>query len=173
MTKGKRWTSQEETELKTLIEANTSLDVIAAKLSKTPGAIILKSERLGLKLQSKDYVRTSAPIPRQLPSAEETLRMLAGALKTAIQPGLDKTEVSRLQAVATIAKTYKEFLSEYIGYRDIEVKLKTMEEQYAQLLKERASNASPQPDPASLASSPANEQQGPAGSDRENPNSQC
>ena len=43
--------------------------------------------------------------------------MFAGALKVAVKPGLDKVEVQRLQAVATIAKTYKELLTDYIDYR--------------------------------------------------------
>jgi hypothetical protein len=90
-------------------------------------------------------VDSSVPIPRELPSVEETLKMLAGALKTAVKPGLDKVEVQRLQAVATIAKTYKELLADFINYREIEIKLKEMEELNARLLKERAANASPQP----------------------------
>lgn len=151
MAKGKRWTVEEETELKTLVESNASVDDIAARFGKKPGAIFIKCQRLGLRLQSKGYVNTSVSIPRELPSVEEALRMLAGALKTAVKPGLDKIEVQRLQAVATIAKTYKETLADYINYREIETKLKEMEELNAKLLKERATNPSPQPDSASMA----------------------
>jgi hypothetical protein len=39
MPKGKRWTLQEEVELKTLVEANTKVSDIAAKFGKKPGAI--------------------------------------------------------------------------------------------------------------------------------------
>src|SRR4030066_881892 len=120
MTKGKRWTVQQEAELKTLVEANTQVDDIAVKVEKKPGAIFIKCQRLGLNLQSKGYVGTSVSIPRELPSVEEALRMLAGALKTAVKPGLDKVEVQRLQAGATIAKTYKEILADYVDYRQIE-----------------------------------------------------
>jgi tetrahydromethanopterin S-methyltransferase subunit G len=151
VTKGKQWTIQQETELKTLVEANTRLEEIATKLQKTPGAIILKGKRLGLNIDAKGYVKTSVPMPRDLPSVEEALKMIAGALKTAIKPGLDKTEVQRLQAVATIAKTYKELLADYINYREIETKLNQVEEQNAQLLKERSQNTSPQPNPAPMA----------------------
>lgn len=151
MTKGKRWTVQQEVELKTLVEANTKVEDIAAKFGKKPGAIFIKCQRFGLKLQSKGYVNTSVSIPRELPSVEEALRMLAGALKTAVKPGLDKVEVQRLQAVATIAKTYKETLADYINYREIETKLKQMEELNARLLKESAKDSSTQPDTASVA----------------------
>lgn len=148
MTKGKRWTVQEETELKTLVEANTRVEAIAAKFGKKPGAIFIKCQRLGLKLPSKGYVTTSVSLPRELPSVEEALRMIAGALKTAVKPGLDKVEIQRLQAVATIAKIYKEILADYINYREIEIKLKAMEELNARLLKERGKDSSPQPDSA-------------------------
>jgi hypothetical protein len=95
MTKGKQWTVQQEAELKTLVESNANIEKIAVTFGKTPGAIIIKCQRLGLKLQAKGYVNTSVLIPRELPSIEEALKMLAGALKTAVKPGLDKVEVQR------------------------------------------------------------------------------
>jgi pyruvate formate-lyase activating enzyme-like uncharacterized protein len=104
-----------------------------------------------LKLQAKGYVNTSVQLPRELPSVEEALKMLAGALKTAVKPGLDRVEVQRLQAIATIAKTYKELLADYINYREIETKLKEMEELNARLLKERSPNPTPQPDSTQMA----------------------
>ncbi len=153
MAKGRHWTAQEEAELKTLVENNAKIQEIVDKLQKTPGAIIIKSQRLGLKLQTKGYVNTSIQIPRELPSVEEALKILAGALKASVKPGLDKVEVQRLQTIATIAKTYQELLSNYINYREIEIKLKEMEEQNAQLLKEKvnyAQNNAPQPNTAKM-----------------------
>ena len=73
MTKGKRWTVQEEAELKTLVEANTHVETIAARFGKNPGAIFIKCQRLGLKLQSKGYVNTSVSIPRELPKPQSNL----------------------------------------------------------------------------------------------------
>jgi hypothetical protein len=148
---GKKWTAEQEAELKMLVEANASVADIAAKFQKTPGAVIVKCQRLGLPLQAKGYVKSSICLPRELPSVEEALRMLAGALKAAVKPGLDRVEVQRLQAVATISKTYKELLTDYINYREIEIKLKEMEELNAQLLKERSPSPAPQPNPAPMA----------------------
>ncbi len=128
MVRGKQWTAQEETELKALVEANTKLPDIAIKLQKTPGAIIVKSQRLGLRLQTQGYVDSSIPLPRDLPSVEQVLKILAGALKTATKPGLNKIEVQRLLAVAMIAKNYKEFAADFVNYRDIETNLRKMEE---------------------------------------------
>jgi hypothetical protein len=151
MTRGKRWTPQEVAELRTLAEANACVEVIAERFGKKPGAISIKCRRLGLKLQSRGYVNDSVSLPRELPSVEEALGMLAGALKTAVKPGLDRVEVQRLNAVATIAKTYKEILSDYINYRDIESKLKEMEKENARLHKERSPDHAPQPDSAQVA----------------------
>ena len=54
--------------------------------------------------------------------------MLAGALKASVKPGLNRLEVQRLQAVANISKMYKELIVDYVHYRDVEQKLKDMEE---------------------------------------------
>ena len=151
MTKGKQWSAQEEAELKSLVEANTRINEIAEKLKKTPGAIFLKCKRLGIELKAKGYANTSIPIPRELPSVEETAKILAGALKLATQPGLDKIEVQRLQTVAAITKIYKEHLADYINYRQIEAKLREMEELNARLLRERSQSSSSQPDSSQMA----------------------
>lgn len=142
MTKGKPWTVEEEAELRKLVEANTHVEVIAARFNKKPGAIFIKCQRLGLKLQSKGYVNTSVSLPKELLSVEEAAIMLAGTLKTSVKPGLDKVEVQRLHAVAAIAKIYKEILADYIHYREIEAKLKEMEEENARF-KERSPNHAP------------------------------
>jgi hypothetical protein len=145
MTKGKKWTHEQEAQLKDLIESNTPIDVIANQLDKTPSAVILKSQRLGLTPNANGYIGKPIPIPRHLPSVEETLKMLAGALKESTKPGLNRLEVNRLQAIAMIAKTYKDLLSDYINYRSIELKLKEMELENVRLLKEASTNTSPQP----------------------------
>ena len=147
----KRWTIQEETELKALVEANTNVEEIAVKLKKTPGAIILKSQRLGLQLQTKGYLDTSISLPKELPSVEEAAKILAGALRASVKPGLNRLEVHRLQTVANISKAYKELVVDLAHYRDVEIKLKEMAEQNAQLqqmlkeLKDRISGFSSQP----------------------------
>jgi hypothetical protein len=153
MTKGKPWTVEEETELKTLVEAKTPIGIITEKLGKKPGAILIKCKRLGLP-NYRSTANTSIPLPRELPSIEETLKKLAGALEAASTPGLDRIEIQRLQVIATIAKTYKELLADYINYREIETKLNAMEEKYAQLLQQKTENVAPKPDPAQMAQSP-------------------
>jgi len=84
-------------------------------------------------------------LPRELTSIEEALKLLAGASKGAGQAGLDKVEVQRLQVVATLAKTYKEALADYINYREIERRLVDLEAKYARLCEEKTKKASAKP----------------------------
>lgn len=145
MTRGKQWPLQQETELKNLVEANKTIREIAQIMQKNPNAILIKCQRLGLKVQTKGFITKSIPLPRQLASPEQTLRILAGALKEATKPGLDKLEVQRLQTVATIARAYEDLLSDFVNYREIEAKLRDMEEQNVKLLEERSKNNAPIP----------------------------
>ncbi len=145
MTKGKPWTIEEEAELKTLVDAKTPIDVIATKLGKQPGAIYVKCQRLGLTTKV-NLTNFSIPLPTDLPSVEEALKKLAGAFDLACTPGLSKAEIQRLNVVATLAKTYKEILADYINYRGIEAKLIDMEAKYAALLEKTTKNDASKPD---------------------------
>ena len=143
MPKGKPWTVEEEKWLRDLIEAGETVDTIASKLGKSPQAVMKKIGRLGLKVVvSKRYrTTTSLSMPGDLPSVEETLKILAAALKASAQPALDKVEVQRLQVVATLARAYKDLLVDYINYRQIEAKLIEMEDKYERLTREAKGDA--------------------------------
>ena len=154
MTKGLPWTVEEEASLKALVDAKTPIDVIAGKLGRQSGAILVKCQRLGLAANSQATAAV-IPLPAELPSVEEVLKKLAGALEAAYAPGLDKVEVQRLQVVATLAKTYKEILADYINYREIEAKLNDMEAKYAALLQQQATGVASQSDSAQVAKNPA------------------
>ena len=148
---GKVWNAEEEAQLRAFVEANLNVDEIAAKLKKSPKAVITKSQRLGLQLQVKGYVDTAIDLPRDLLSVEETAKILAGALKASVKPGLNRLEVQRLTAVANISKTYKEIIVDYIRLREVEEKLEEVLEQNAKLnqaiqeIKERSPSLPPQP----------------------------
>jgi hypothetical protein len=75
-------------------------------------------------------------LPEELPSVEEALKILAGALKAASEAGLTRVEVQRLHLIANLARTYKELLADYIDYRGIEQKLIELEAKYARLAKD-------------------------------------
>ena len=65
------------------MESKNSLEDIASKPNKTPDAILKKCLRLGLEVVGSMSLKntTSIPMPKDLLSVEEALRMLAGALE--------------------------------------------------------------------------------------------
>jgi hypothetical protein len=118
--------------------SNESFAVRTAILGQTEGSIRKKCERLGIEVvvnTPKQLTTTTLVLPKELFSVEEALKILAAALTTACQPGLDKVEVQRLQVVATIAKTYKEILADYIDYRQLEIELVELTKKYDELAK--------------------------------------
>lgn len=138
--KGKPWTQEQVQVLQELLKQGASLDVVAAKLGKPVEAVRMKIRRLGLEVvDPKGYrTTTSLELPKELPSVEEALKILAAALKGATQPGLDKVEVQRLQVVATLAKTYKDLLADYINYREIERQMIELRAKYEWLVRKKA-----------------------------------
>ena len=152
--RGLPWTVEEEIQLKRLVEAKTPINIIADTLGRQAPAVKLKCQRLGLAID--DEVTCQAlPLPSELPSVEETLKKLAGTLEAASATGLNKTEVQRLQVVATLARAYKEILDDYLNYRGIEAKLNDMEAKYAALLQSKAEGDASQPVSATVAKAPA------------------
>ena len=150
--RGKPWSVEEEKQLKALVDAKTSIEVVAAKLGRRPDAVMIKCKRLKIEVVvAKGYTTTtSIVVPKELPSVEEALGKLAGALNAACKPGLDKVEVQRLQVVAMIARTYKDILVDYINYRAIEVKLVELEANYAKLLAEKTKDHASKSDSAKV-----------------------
>jgi hypothetical protein len=154
--KGRPWPVDKERQLRELVASGADVDKIAAALGKSKDAVLKKAERLGLEVVGATgyTTTTSIPLPKELPSVEEALKMLAGALKAACRPGLDKVEVQRLQVIATLARTYKEILVDYINYRAIEAKLIDLEVKYAALLQKKAKGNAPKSNSARVVPSP-------------------
>ncbi|PVX27317.1 MAG: hypothetical protein CW716_02950 [Candidatus Bathyarchaeum sp.] len=138
--KGKPWPKEDADKLVELVDAKKPLDVIVSQFQgRSEGAIKQKIRRLGLEVvvstQRIGTTTSELKIPKDLPSVEEALKILAAALKRAAQEGLDKVEVQRLNVVATLARTYKELFADYVHYREIEAKLVELEVKYAKLAK--------------------------------------
>lgn len=136
----KRWSKAETEKLQTLVEARKPWLVIAAELHRSVEAVKMKAKRLGFVVVSPPRQPTTTKeldIPKELPSIQEALQILAGALKAAAQPGLDNTEIQRLQVVATLARTYEALLTNFMRYREIEKRLVELEAKYARLAKEK------------------------------------
>jgi len=144
--KGKPWTREQEKQLRELVDSRESLEVIASKIGKSRAAIKMKMQRLGLEVvvrKPTDSRTTTSKLvlPVELPTVEEALKMLAGALRKACEANLSKVEVQRLQVVSNLARSYKEFFAEYVDYRGIEAELVEYRKEYEQLAKKAQDNA--------------------------------
>jgi len=69
------------------------------------------------------------------------LKVVAGAIEKARQPGLGKIELQRLDTIATLYKAYEGGLEKFVRWSEIEAKLFKMEEKYAELAKEKSSES--------------------------------
>ncbi len=142
---GRPWTQEEETQLKELAEQGLSADDIAAKLQRNRDAILVKARRLGIARvvggSLAHTTTTDIKLPLELPTPEEALKLLAGALQIAKEKGLDKIEVERLKAIAQLARTYDALLDKYVGYRRIEENLIRLDQKYKELTEHQQEKA--------------------------------
>jgi hypothetical protein len=131
---------------------NPPIDVIAEKMNRRHEAVMMKCRPLGLEVVVNNCsvaTTTSIHLPKELPSIEEALGILTGALKAATEAGLNKVEVQQLQVIATLARTYKDILADYVNYSAIERKVVELEAKYAKL-SEKAKNPAAQSDLAPM-----------------------
>ena len=139
MPKGKPWTVTEERKLQDLRSENLKVSEIAAVMGKSEQAIMKKLQRMGMKVvppQTPTGSNASELIlPKELPSVEEALVMLAGAMNVLKTPGLSKTEVTRLRNLIQAASVYQVKFAEYVDYRGIEKHLIQLDRKYEELNK--------------------------------------
>jgi len=105
--KGKPWSIEEESALKQLVTAGHPLETIAEKLGKPDEAVRQKIRRLGLEVvdQNRSVWSTTSKLilPKELPSIEEALKLLADASKRARVSRLNiylRFEVGHISQVA-------------------------------------------------------------------------
>jgi hypothetical protein len=139
----KRWKRAEE---KQLIEefkragcSREAIPKLAKRFNRSEEAILKKLQRLGLNVVGAKFeMTTTIEQVKDLPSLQEVLKIVAGALKKATEPGLGKTELQRLDTIATLYKAYVDGLERFVRYREIEAKLEELEEKYRELAEEKA-----------------------------------
>jgi hypothetical protein len=149
MTKGKPWPVDDEKKLKEWFTSGiTDLGVLAFSFDGhyTEEAIRQKLIKFGLlkeqqQPKNSNCCSTQLELPEELPSIEETLKMLAAALEALKTPRLDKAEVLRLRGIIAGAKVYQERFAEYVHYRELEEELLEARKKIAELIKKSQSNA--------------------------------
>ena len=125
--KGKPWTVEEEKRLRELVEVGKNLKEIVAELKKSKESVRMKLRRLGLEVvdhvEKTCWSTSTLVVPKDLPSIEYQLRVLAGVIKKLQEDDLDKVDVMRLGRLIAGVDKYKELYAAYVGYREIEQKV--------------------------------------------------
>jgi len=70
---------------------------------------------------------------------EESLKILAAALRKGTEAGLDRNEVFRLRTVAILARSYKEDFADYLNYCELEARLNELEKRFKERDKRKKS----------------------------------
>jgi hypothetical protein len=142
--RGKPWPFDDEKRLKDWFTSGTKdLRVLSFSFDGrySENAVYQKLLDLGLLREEEEERKkqTSSSfkleLPKELPSIEETLITLSGALKALDNSLLEKTDIFRLKCIISGAKVYKELLADYINYRGLEAELLELREKYAELSK--------------------------------------
>jgi len=134
------WKKDDLEKLSKLVKEKQSWQVIATELKRSVEAVRMKAKRLGLSVvvERGRGPTTTNDLPEELPSVEEALKVLARVLKVLDQPGLETSEVQRLQAMVSTIRTYESMLASYMRYREIEKRLVELEAKYVRLAGEKA-----------------------------------
>ena len=151
MGKGTPWPVEEEKQLRDSFNSGTKdVKVLALGFNGKYSENAVYQKLLDLGLLQKEEERgqgshsssTNATIklPDELPSIEETLKTLAGALEALKSPVLEKLDVLRFRTIILGAKIYKELLADYIDYRALEAELVELRAKYEELAKKTTSS---------------------------------
>ena len=149
MVKGKPWPAEDEHRLKDWFSSGTTdLRVLAFSFDGkySENAVYQKLLDLDLLKEEEDRKKqssssTTLKLPSELPSVEDTLKVLNAAVEALKTPGLDKTEVLRLRGIIAGCKEYKEMLVEYMDYLGLEAELLEGRAKIAELRKKASGNA--------------------------------
>jgi len=122
-----------------MIEEGANVEDLAQAFNREPDAIRMKLNRMGLKVvvqkSQKRRTTTSTLLPKDIITHEQALRILAGALETLKQSGLDKLELQRLRILVDAVQTYDSVLEKFEGWVEIENRLIEMDKKIAELQK--------------------------------------
>ncbi len=151
----KSWKPEDERilveEFKKSLGSPSVIPQLAKRFDRSPDAIVRKMSRLGLNVAASKFETTATFEPvKDLPSLEEVLKIVAGALNKAEEPGLGKTELQRLSVIVDLSKEYREGLKEFVNYKMIEARLVELEKKYADLAREKTKNPESKPDNAQM-----------------------
>jgi hypothetical protein len=133
MTRGRRWSVDEERRMKELLESGSTARQVAISLGMSFEGVRQKMFRLGLREKKLSELAHSGssnlPMSRLLPTLEEALVDLYDAIRGLKQPGLSEVDVERLRSVILGIRVYKECYVEYRRFREAEDRIMELTKQ--------------------------------------------
>jgi len=131
------WTREQETKLRELVNKGiTDPEVLGKELGRKPLGVLRKLERMGVVVGKRKFQKTTTTVESKgLLTHEETLKLLAGALKLLQQPGQDKLELQRLRILVDALQTYDSVLEKFEKWVEIENRLLEMDRKIEELKK--------------------------------------
>ena len=148
MPKGKPWTVEQERKLQEFVKARLSPERIAIELGQSLDSINHKIKRLGLEVvgvKNFSTPTTTRALPKELLTVEQAMLSLVAAMKALEQPGLNKTEISRLRSLIQAPKIYPEKFAEYADCLIIEKELMELRKEVVGLRKSAEKHAEKRP----------------------------
>jgi hypothetical protein len=180
VTRGKRWSVEEERALEDLVKTGVSVVEISKTIGRSIVGVRDKISHLGLEddktakfdqsssLSSssssfrnketiveecsnkvlpdlglddvKPELQSSLPVlvsPKELPTVQEVLMKLAGAMANLEQPGLNRSEAARYKILISAAEKYEKLYVDYAKYKALEGRLVELEGKYFELVKKQ------------------------------------
>lgn len=130
------WTREEEMTLTFMVQKGKPIEEICKHFNRSQEAMRMKIHRLGLTVPAENKVTTSTTTTRvksikpakEIPSAEEAVKLWYGAVDRLNQSGLSLLEVKRLRLLLSALKQYvTNILPAYEKYVELEKRLEKLE----------------------------------------------
>ena len=105
-------------------------EVLSSSPSLSSKAPII-NPALPIGIETVNEVAPELKTTRPLPSVEEKLRVMDGALVALERPGLRAAEVSRLRSIIMGVKVYQQLFADFVNYRALEAEVLELRRQLA------------------------------------------
>ncbi len=141
MTRGRRWSHEEETRLREMTEKGMDLESLADAFGRDRDAVRMKLSRMSLKvvLSPPENSRTTTTslqvLSREMITHEQALSLLSTVVEALKQPGLNKLELQRLRILVNTVQAYDSALERIEKWDNIESEFASMEKKIDELQK--------------------------------------
>ncbi len=141
MTRGRRWSHEEESRLREMVGKGMDLESLAHSFGRDRDAVRMKLSRMSLKVvlplpeNSRTTTTSLQVLPKEIVSHEQALSLLTAVLEALKQPGLDKVELQRFRILVDTVQAYDSVLDKFEKWDNIEKRFASMQKNIQELQK--------------------------------------